>query len=146
MAVHDTVDPVAFRALFPFFANNPPYTDALIQMFYTNAACYIDNNDNFCGLNGPCLEMALMLMTAHLLYGFKLAGMGQTNTILTSATIDKVAVSMQPPPATTGWQWWLATSPYGQQLWALLSAQSVGGWSVGGRPETRAFRKVGGFF
>ena len=60
--------------------------------------------------------------------------------------IDKVTVTNMPPPVKNGWQFWLATTPYGMQLWALLKRMAGAGLYIGGLPERRAFRKVFGTF
>lgn len=66
--------------------------------------------------------------------------------MVNSATEGSVSVGMTPPPAKNMWQWWLATTPYGVQLMALLQSLTVGGFIVGGAPELGAFRRVGGVF
>jgi len=146
MALH-TYDDATFRALFPAFANTTTYPESVCAMFYANGTNYINANDNFCGgLNGGTLDLALYQMTAHLLQTNNIINAGQTPGIVTDSSIDKIHVSLLPPPAKTAWQFWLATTPYGMQLWALLHVKSVGGWAVGGLPERSAFRKVGGIF
>lgn len=146
MAVHNVLNISAFRGAFPAFADPTKFPDVMLNAYYANAGLYIDQNDNCSGLNGATLDFALQLMTAHLLYSFTLIAAGQTSVVVQGATIDKVTVSLTPPPVKNMWQWWLATSPYGLQLQALLSVRSVGGWAIGGNPERMAFRKVGGFF
>lgn len=146
MAAHTTIDVALFRAMFPAFASTTLYPDAMIQMFYGVAGEFIPPFDAWCGLNGPTLDLALQLLTAHLLYEFKLQARNQTGKVVTNATIDKVTVGLLAPPVKDGWDFWLNQSPYGQQLLALLSLKSVGGWSVGGSPERAAFRTVGGRF
>jgi hypothetical protein len=71
---------------------------------------------------------------------------GVQGGFITSATVGEVSVAKLAPPATNGWQWWLASTPYGQALWALLSVKAVGGFAIGGLPEREGFRKVGGVF
>ncbi|OWK47571.1 hypothetical protein FRUB_01270 [Fimbriiglobus ruber] len=44
---------------------------------------------------------------------------------MTGATIDKISVTLEPPPAPNAWQYWLQSSPYGQQLLALLQVVSA---------------------
>jgi hypothetical protein len=56
-----------------------------------------------------------------------------------TANIDKVNVSLTPPPLKNQWQWWLSISPWGQQLWALLQVNSVGGHYIGGSPVLSGF-------
>lgn len=148
MADHDTLDIPAFRLLFPAFSNDTLFPDSLLNAQYAAATMYISANDNFCGgLNGARLDFALQLLTAHLLASFDLIRNGETTSGLTTgATVDKVSVTMEAPPATNAWQFWLASTPYGMQLWAFLFGRAVGGWSVGGLPERRGFRKIGGTF
>lgn len=103
-------------------------------------------------LNGKKYEIAIKLMTAHLLhcnYGergdsetFSNNGVG----VVASASEGSVSVSFATPPTKNAWQHWLASSPYGLQLWALLKQLSASGFYVGGLPERRAVRKVGGVF
>lgn len=70
-------------------------------------------------------------------------GDGVTGAV-TSASEGSVSASFQPPPAKSALQYWLSSTPYGVQLWALLSIAGAAGASVGGLPERSAFRKVGG--
>lgn len=141
-----TLDLAAFRAAFPQFKSEVLYPDATIEMWWDIAACSLPTVDT-CRLHGKCLQTALNLMTAHIgaLWGMAAAGRN-TVGIKSSATIDKVSVTVTVPPFKDGWQFWLSQTPYGLQLWAMLSVKSAGGFYVGGRPEGRAFRKVGGSF
>jgi hypothetical protein len=143
-----------FRVMFPMFADTKAYPDALIAMFYGVAGNFISTVDCPCNiLNGESLQYALYCMTAHLMYltyppggtddGM---GVGGGGGFVTSASIGEVSVSVAQPPMKDGWEFWLGQSPFGQQLWALLSLKSVGGLYVGGLPERTGFRKVGGVF
>ena len=85
-------------------------------------------------------------MTAHLVFSNDLINAGQTSVLVTGSTIGSVSVSLQPPPQTDQFSWWLNTTPYGQQLDALLSIRSVGGIYLGGSSERKGFRKIGGSF
>lgn len=141
--------------MFPPFSDEAIYPDEMLEMKWSMATCYVSDSD--CGrLSGKCRENALYLMLAHLLYlATKANEQAATTTpgsiagarggIVTSATIDKVSVSLLPPPVTDSWDWWLQQTPYGSQLLALLSS-FVGGFSVGGLPEQDGFRKVYGVF
>lgn len=143
MAEH-TFDSVAFRKQFPVFASTDKYPDEQLSGYFTMATAYIYNYD-WCGITPAQLQLALDLMTAHLTWTNQLLLKGNTATgIATGAGIDKINVSLQAPPITNGWQHWLATTPYGLQLWALLRAVSRGGFVVGGLPERDAFRNVYG--
>lgn len=137
----------AFRLAFPAFANPATFPDITLEMYWDNAGCIIDNDDNGCwALRGECRYRALTLMTAHLAALSVIIAGGQVPGLVQSATIDKVTVSLTPPPVKTQFQWWLSLTPYGQQLLAILQAASVGGFYFGGVPETSSFRKAGGVF
>lgn len=147
MAVHDTIDVAAFRLLFPMFMSDVKYPDVLVQGYYAFAGMYISNVDSWCGgLSGPALDLALQLLTAHLLASLRKANLGQVVGPVTAASIDKVSVGILPPPTRDAWAYWLNGTAFGQQLAALLSVRAAGGWSVGGAPERSAFRRVGGRF
>jgi hypothetical protein len=143
MAVH-TFDVTAFRLQFPQFADETKYPDDLLAGYFSMATCYINANDS-CWFSGDCLQLALNLMTAHLAAINAVEPDGSVG-IATSATIDRVSVTSQVPTTKSGWQFFLAKSAYGLQLWALLQAKSVGGFIVGGSLERRAIRKAGGVF
>ena len=140
-----TFNVVLFREQFPAFANPVEYPDAQLQMYWDMAVCYVDPVE-FCYLTGDCLQLAINQMTAHLAALYGLIAEGQNPGFIKDASIDKVHVSLQAPPDRSQWGTWLASTPYGQMLWALLQAKAVGGYYVGGTPETAAFRKVGGYY
>lgn len=144
MAQH-TLDIAAFRIAFPALSNTTAYPNATIELRWADATVFLGDYDG-CLLSGVALQSALNYMTAHLLASFALIALGQTSVVIQGSAVDKVSVSLHPPPTRSGWQWWLATTPYGLQLWALLSARSAGGYYIGGRPERAAFRKVLGRF
>lgn len=144
MALH-TFDVTSFREQFPQFADPLEFPDAVLQGYWDAAICYISPYD-YGYLQGDCLQRALNLMTAHLTALSVLIADGQNPGFAESATIDKISVSLQPPPAKTQFDWWLGTTPYGAQLLALLSSASVGGFYIGGLPEQAAIGKVAGIF
>jgi hypothetical protein len=140
-----TFDVELFRLQCPEFANETTYPDALLQGYWDTAICYV-SNVNYGYLRDDCRLRALNFMTAHLakLYLIITTNPNQTTGQMQSATIDKVSVTMTPPPQKDQFQWWLGLTTYGQMLLALLQVKSVGGMYVGGLPERSAFRKVGG--
>lgn len=152
MADH-SLDIPAFRLAFPAFADVTVYPDARLDVVWGLAVGYLGDADGVL-LRGAAKQSALMFLTAHLLYLSSLTQPGgsggstggASGGVLTGATVDKVAVQFAPPPFKTGWEWWLAQSPYGAELWALLKVKSAGGFYVGGLPERDAFRRVGGGF
>lgn len=135
----------AFRGLFPAYATTTPQTSTpVLQAYWDTAAAYISNRSGGCytgGMTTAQQTLALNLMTAHLVYLSALIAAGTAPGVLTGATIDKVNVTLQPPPASNQWQYWLNQSPYGQQLLSLLQVASVGGFYVNaGVPGQAGFR------
>lgn len=142
------LDITTFRLLFPEFANVIAFPDAYITAQWDVAVSAMGDQDGWL-LNGSALQTALQYLTAHqmkLNVILTAGGSGGIAGVVTGATIDKVSVSLAAPTTRNGWQYWLASTPYGMQLWAFLSMKSAGGLYIGGRPERRAFRKVGGNF
>ena len=138
-------NPANFRDQFPAFQCTPPITDATLQQYFNNATLYISNQYcNWWGtLNLAQRTGALYLMTAHLTAISQLIAQKQNAGVMTSATVDKVTVTIEPPYAPNQWQYWLQTTPYGSQLLALLNVVSVGGRYIGGSPQRSAFRGSG---
>lgn len=128
-----------FRLLYPAFAS---VTDGVVLAVSVQAECFIA--PTACG----CTDQAWMLATAHMLALRNAAASGNTQPgLLTGATVGGVSVSYQAPATgTSAYRFWLAGSPYGIELMALLKGCSVGGVLVGGYPERAAFRRVGGGF
>lgn len=149
-----------FVRLFPEFKGcdgegNPPNKE-LIEMLIEISKSYIDPYDYRCRmLSGRSLRYAILLMAAHLysLYQQRMqtvceggnAGDDQGGFIQ-SASVGDVSVAKANLPAKDMWDWWLAQTPYGQQLLALLKVSGVGGLTIGGLPEREGFRKVDGVF
>lgn len=146
MADPHVIDLASFRILFPQFAVPVAYPDAVLTAFFGSATAYLGEYDNY-ALSGQGLQTGLNLMTAHLLaIGTGAAAGTGGSGVVTGSTIDKVSVTLMAPPARTAWAFWLSGSPYGAQLWALLSMRSAGGFFIGGSPEREGFRRVGGGF
>jgi hypothetical protein len=142
MAVH-TFDQDAFCKSFPALASVP--ADQL-AVYFQDATTFLGDNDT-CILRGAVMDRALNLLTAHLAQSAAMLLAGQTSVApINGATQGSVSVQMQPPPTTSGWQFWLASTPYGLQLWALLSMRTAGGFLVGGSLERASYRKAGGVF
>ena len=117
-----------FRSQFPAFANTTTYPQTTLQQYFTTAGLYIANtNYGFLAQAGASLT-GLYLLTAHLAQLATLIASGQTPSIVSASGIDKISVTLEPPPLQNQYQWWLSTTPYGAQLLALLQAQSVGGF------------------
>jgi hypothetical protein len=133
----------AFRLQFPVYSDAATYPQATIQQYWNNATAYLSNQIGNCfnGMNLNQQTLALNLMTAHLLTLSLIIAANSTPGIVTGATIDKISVTLEPPPETNQWQWWLNQTPYGQQLLALLQIAAAGGRFYTGRPPVAtAFR------
>lgn len=141
-----TFDYASFIAQIPAYSNPIKYTEAALQQFWNNATGYISTVANYGSLRCQKRQYAINLMTAHLVYLSDLLASGETPYVLTNATIDKITVGVQPPPIKDQFQWWLQTSPYGQAVYALLYANSVGGFYMGGGGALAAFGYQGGNF
>lgn len=147
MTTYDTLDKTTFRAMFTQFSSETAYPDTMLDTFYEVAGNYISQTDSSTGgLTGSTLSYALQLLTAHLIVGVTNAAGGDITGVVTGASVADVSTTLMPPPAKSGWQYWLLSTEYGKQIWALLSMKSIGGWSVGGSAERSAFRGVGGYF
>ena len=138
------LDIAAFRVNFDLYADETKYPDALLLAQYEIGKCYVADND--CTMPEACREYALQSMLAHLLYIRDQVNSGVHVGMITSGTEDNVSVSLAQPAANDSWSFWFNASPFGRELMALLSVQSVGGFYVGGSPERKAFRKAGGRF
>ncbi|MDR2745586.1 MAG: DUF4054 domain-containing protein [Desulfovibrio sp.] len=139
-------DPAAFRAAFPEFADPEKWPDAALTRLNATALVHIPAMPGK-RLHGAARELAISYMTAHLLKLERAAVTGDTTGLVASATVDKVSVTMTPPPVQNQRDWWYALTPYGAALRALLRSKAAGGLYVGGLPPERAaFRKAGGVF
>ena len=135
------MDVGVFRIAFPAFNS---VSNETIEYWADVAGSFLSES---WALNGKTFEHAINLMTAHLLFLNKKIDDGNNATgAVQSATEGSVSVSFTAPPSRDGWEYWLSSTPYGVQLWALLSGLMVGGAYIGGLPERKAVRKVGGVF
>lgn len=138
-----TFDVLAFRAMYAAFANQGCFPDVMLAMYWDQATAYVSNK-NYGWMRGVKRELAINLMTAHLVALSQLIANGENPGVVTGATIDKVSATLAPPPLKNQWQYWLSTTPYGAQLLALLQVSSVGGWYTGGSPTRAGFNGAGG--
>jgi hypothetical protein len=143
-----TLDIATFRALYPQFASAGTFPDVALQAQFDMATGYV-SVDTYGDMTQPVRTQALNLMTAHLLaLGVVIAQNNYTGQVgvVQAAGVDRINVTLQPPPQRNQWRWWLNCTPYGAQLVSLLDMQSAGGFFVGGLPERAAFRKTYGVF
>jgi hypothetical protein len=147
MATHTFNYPL-FQQQVPAMASSPD--ESVLQVYFDMATTFANNgNDSWCGgFNGSTLDLILNLLTAHIAQIQNLIAAGQTQiSITTGAGIDKVNVSLMQPPVKNMFQYWLATTPYGEQVLAMARMQFAGGfYAAVGNFERHGFRKVGGRF
>lgn len=103
-----------------FIAQFPEFETAEnIELFMNRAGNYF----------APCMEVCgnkyqyiVFLLTAHFLTLQDNIQSGETSGGLeTGASIDKVSVTVAPPPFSDGFEYFLNQTTYGQQLLALLN-------------------------
>ena len=124
-----TVD--GFRSDFVEFSNTETYSNELISSFINRSYGYISRNV-YGILSKADRKLALELMTAHLLtINSKISSNAATGQIA-STSIDAISVSLVAPVNKNAWQYWLNSTPYGQQLLALLQAHAPAGIYYGG--------------
>ncbi len=105
------------------FILNFPEFDGVenISLYLTRAKCYV-SPVNYGKLSDESRKLAIYLFAAHLLALQKSIKEGNTSVNMTaSASIDKVSVSMVPPPSLGAFEYWLNQTQYGAELLALLS-------------------------
>ena len=134
-----------FRAQFPGLFPDPPNTDALIEIFWDAAICYVSPETEG-ALSAECRRDVLNLVTAHLITLSESAQAGNQPGFVVSASIDKISVTVQAPPSKTAFQFFLNQTPFGVKAYALLYAHGVGGSYHGGFNELGSFRRAGGVF
>lgn len=138
---------------FALYSDPTDYPEVTLQAYWDNATNYISRVGNYGNIQGHQREYAIQLMMSHLIYITNLAntgngsgggsGGGSSGGVpgqLQSATIDKVSITVTPPPSQNQFQWWLGLSPFGQQLLAMLQIHSVGGEYFGGSSVRAGFR------
>lgn len=116
-----------FILQFPEFSDNPDNTRMLER-----AQCYV-STVNYGALTDCCRKLAIYLFTAHLLtLQNKIKERDMTTGMQTGASIDKINVTITPPPSTDQFEYWLNLTPYGAQLLALISSRISTPQIVGG--------------
>ena len=143
------LDIPTFRADFLAFTDETAYPDVLLNTQWQFVTCMMsDTIYSICLFDETCLENALYLMLAHLLYMNNKAVKGKQAGYKISATTDKIAVTFQNVPIRTGnyFAIFLNQSIYGQQLLAMIHTAKAGGMYVGGVPNSQAFRGFAGYY
>ena len=116
--VYNDVD---FRNQFPAFENTTLFPPAQLEGWWTMGTAYINIDYNYpWNFKNKQLQLAIDLMCAHLAQTFTLINQGISSVVVTATSEGTVNVTMEPPPTSTAFGWWLSTTSYGAQLRALL--------------------------
>lgn len=104
--------------------------DPTIDTMIARALNYISPYSVICGNKK---QYVVFLLTAHFLTLQNNIKNGETSGGLeTSASIDKVSITITPPPFSDNFEYWLNQTTYGQQLLAFLYLQSAVPNLIGG--------------
>jgi hypothetical protein len=132
-------DIVEFRIKYPIFDS---ISDDIVLRAFESAEMFISNNTS-CYLTESRLKYVLYIMTAHILQiGIDNASNGGGNAgIVSSTSIDKISVSFEARLNKTSFQYFLNKTIYGEEILALFSLWSAGGYYIGGSTATLGFRR-----
>ena len=146
-SITPTFNDVTFREQFPQFEDTTAFPTVQLDAWWTMGTAYINIDNNYpWNFNSKQLQLAIDLMCAHLAASFSLINKGIPAVVVQGSAEGTVNVSLVPPPVKTSFGWWLATTPYGNLLRALLRVVANVGLYVGGSIENQGFRRAGGIF
>ena len=128
-----------FRLKYPIFDT---ISDDVVLRAFESAEMFISNNTS-CYLNESRLKYVLYIMTAHILQiGIDNASNGGGNAgIVSSTSIDKISVSFEARLNKTSFQYFLNKTIYGEEILALFTLWSAGGYYIGGSNATLGFKR-----
>ena len=133
-----------FRTDFYEFADTTKYPNALVNRMLTMAQSYI-STINF-RIKPETRVLLIELMMGHLITLYtsdpsNIAGsMSSAVGAEISASVGSVSVSRQAPIASDNFEQWIQTTGYGQQYWAMLTAQNPTGVFYVGNPRVFGIR------
>lgn len=140
-----TITIADFRQAFAEFSNTTTYPDALCTRFLTQAQSYCSTK-NF-RVKPATRVLLIQLMAAHLITLSEIdptthtvSSMGKPTGFETSASVGGVSVSLQAPIVRDAFEQWINSTGYGQQYWALLTANSPTGVHYIGTPRAFGIR------
>lgn len=140
-----TVNIQDFREAFPEFSDTTRYPDKFLERFLAEATSFISVR-NF-RIRPDVRVLAIEYMMGHLITLAATDGAGNPNanasdagTIVTSAHIDSVSVSMMAPIASDAFAQWIQTTAYGRKYWALLTVNNPTGVFWLGSPRAFGIR------
>lgn len=102
-----------------------------VELYILRAECYVSPNNS--KLDESKCKLAVYLFAAHLLTLQSSIQDGQIQGGITvSSSIDKVSISMVPPPAKGAFEYWLSQTQYGMELLALVESEISTPFLLGG--------------
>tara|TARA_R110001606_G_scaffold141321_2_gene280501 strand:- start:27369 stop:27785 length:417 start_codon:yes stop_codon:yes gene_type:complete len=132
-------DIAEFRIRYPRFDG---ISNDVVLRAFESAEMFVSNNTSYY-LNESRLKYVLYIMTAHIIQiGVDTASNGGGSAgIVSSTSIDKISVSFEDRLNNTAFQYFLNKTIYGEEILALFSLWSVGGYYVGGSNATLGFKR-----
>lgn len=131
-----------FKTAMPEFST---LTDAVCSRYLTMAQAYCSTT-NF-RIKSSTRVLLIQLMAGHLITLASIdpttgnaTNAGSVAGFETSATVGGVSVSLQAPVARSAFQTWINSTGYGQQYWALLTANNPTGIHYVGTPRAFGIR------
>ena len=103
------LDVAEFRLMFPAFADTEKWPDVMIRVQFDAACDYVSPYPGR-RFGKRSRKRLLYLMTAHLLHlNSAQAESGQPGQggMVSSATVDKISVTLATPQVKSQWQWWM---------------------------------------
>lgn len=114
-----------------FIAQFPEFENAQnIELYLNRALLYISPYSAFCKNRK---QYVVFLLAAHFLALQDNINNGENlGGLQTGASIDKVSVSVAPPPFSDGFEYWLGQTTYGQALLAFFDMVAALPGYIGG--------------
>ena len=128
-----------FRTDFTEFADTNKYSDALLNRMLRTAKGFI-STENF-RIEPDIRVLLIELMMGHLIVLATADPSGVEGSMASSvgaelsASVGSVSVSKQAPVVNDSFEQWLESTGYGQQFWAILTAQNPTGVFYCGIPN-----------
>ena len=139
-------DAASFRAQFPGEFIDPPNTNALLELYWNVAICYVSPETGGT-MTVECRQTVLNYVTAHVLKVSQSSANDEQIGFIEQGQIDKISVTILSMDATpNAFTLFLLATPYGMAALGILSAHTNAGFYVGGRNELGSFRRSGGVF
>ena len=133
-----------FRTDFDEFANTQKYTDAFLNRMLRTATAFI-STQNF-RIEPDTRVLLIELMMGHLITLYTADPTGVANSLAgsaaeeVSASVGGVSVTRQTHIANDNFEQWIQATGYGQQFWAILTAQNPTGVFYYGNPRVFGIR------